>query len=297
MKSFERISQSRLKSYSKLTQKKYRQSDRKFLVEGVHLVEEALKSEWEVESLVVSGEWVGKENGKQISVEHRAESPAIRGINSELRAMSDERGVVSMKQILDGCEAPIYYINDMEFTKLSDTVTSQGIIAVVKIKEYATQDFWKKLPKRAIIVALDNVADPGNVGTILRTCDWFGVDGVLLSKNTVDLFNPKVVRGTMGAIFHLPIISNVDFGFMIQDSRQYGFKVITTVLNGGEPLNRFLFPERSIIIIGNEARGVSQVVQEYAEKSVTITKYGEAESLNAAISCGIILNALRANNV
>ncbi|MDI6765869.1 MAG: RNA methyltransferase [Bacteroidota bacterium] len=266
MKSFEKISQSRLKSYLKLTQKKYRQNERKFLVEGVHLVDEALKSEWEVECLIVNEEESGRfgewENGR-------------------VKEMVKEEGI------------PMYECSKKEFTELSDTVTPQGIVAVVKIKEYTSQDFWKKLPKHAIIVVLDDVADPGNVGTIIRTCDWFGVDGVLLSKNSVELYNPKVLRSTMGSIFHLPIITEIDLGDMIQGGRDLGFEVITTVPEDGEPLDKFSFPERSIIIIGNEAHGVSQIVRKHAHKSVTITKYGKAESLNAAISCGIILNAWR----
>lgn len=290
MKSLERISQSRLKSYSKLTQKKYRQSDRKFLIEGVHLVEEALKSEWEVEAIVINEE-------RATNRELRVENSAIRGINSELRAGSDEQGPVSMKQILDGCEAPIYSINNTEFKKLSETVTPQRIAAVVKMKKYSKKVFLKKLPKQAIIVALDDIADPGNVGTIIRTCDWFGVDGVLMSKNSVELYNPKVLRSTMGSIFHLPIITEIDLGDIVRDVRSLGFEIITTVLENGKPLEKYSFPERSMIIIGNEARGVSRFIQEYADKSVTITKYGEAESLNAAISCGIILNAWRIKNI
>lgn len=266
MKAIKKISQSRLKSYSKLTQKKYRQSERKFLVEGVHLVEEALKSEWEVEAIIVSDHGLVKEVG-------------------ELGTWEIGKGV------------SLFECPEKEFKKLTDTVTSQGIVAVVKIKEYPLEKFWTNLPERSIVVALDDVADPGNVGTIIRTCDWFGVDGVLLSNNTVDLFNPKVVRGTMGGIFHLPIIPDVDLGFMIQNARKEGFKIITAVLDGGIPLNKFSFPERSLIVFGNEAHGVSKNIEQLADASITIPKYGKAESLNVAISCGIILSAARISKI
>ncbi len=267
MKSFDKISQSRLKSYSKLTNKKFRQSERKFLVEGVRLVNEALKSDWEVECVILS-KGVG-ENG------------------------DEEKSRITETMMMSG--VPIFECFETELEKLSDTVTSQGIVAVVKMKEYSLKEFWKKRVKHLIFVALDDIADPGNVGTILRTCDWFGVDSVLLSKNTVDLFNAKVVRGTMGAIFHIPILPEVDLGLMMQNVKKLGFKIITTVLDGGKPLSKFSFPDKSIIVFGNEARGVSKEIEPLADESITINKYGKAESLNVAISCGIILNAARAS--
>jgi len=260
MNSFELISLSRLKSYSKLLQKKYRQTDGKFLVEGIHLVEEALKSDWEVEAIVVSDHGLVKEIGKLESWDVRQDIELLE-------------------------------CSEREFNKLTDTVTSQGIVAVVKIKYNTLEGFWEKLPERSIIVALDDVADPGNIGTILRTCDWFGVDGVVLSENSVELYNSKVIRSTMGAIFHLPVFIDVDLRSTIQDARKAGFNVITTVLDGGKPLNKFSFPERSIIVFGNETHGISKEIEQMADASITIPKYGKAESLNVAISCGIILNA------
>jgi RNA methyltransferase, TrmH family len=257
MKTHTKLTRRQLKDIQKLTQKKYRQKERKFLVEGVHLVEEALKSDWAVEAIIQSD---GFEDRK-------------------LRAESKE--------------VPVFTISDMEMQKLTDTVTSQGVVAIVKMKEYALQDFWRKLSKRSIIVVLDDVADPGNVGTILRTCDWFGVDAVLLNKDSVELYNPKVLRSTMGAIFHLPILIDFDSRFIIQDGKKAGFKVVSTVLEGGKSLNRFPFPEQSIIVFGNEAHGVSKEIQHLADEKLTIPKFGRAESLNVAISCGIILNSAR----
>jgi len=261
MKSFGKISLSRLKSYSRLTHKKFRQSERKFLVEGVHLVEEALKSDWEVEAIVVSDHGFVKEVGS-----------------------------LEMWQI--GRKEELFECSPAEFRKLSDTVSSQGIVAVVNAKTYSAEFFWKNLPDRSIVVALDDIADPGNAGTIIRTSDWFGVDGVMLNEDTVELYNPKVIRATMGGVFHIPIMPDVDLGLMMEDGKKHGFKIITTVPDGGKPLNKFSFPERSLIVFGNEAHGVSKKVEQLADGSITIPKYGKAESLNVAISCGIILNAV-----
>ena len=266
MKSFEKISQSRLKSYSKLTEKKNRQSERKYLVEGVRLVEEAMKSDWEVEAIVINSNGFVKEVG-------------------ELGSWEIGKGV------------PLFECQGKDFIRLTDTVTSQGIVAVVKMRDHSLENFFGVIPRQSIIVALDDVADPGNVGTIIRTCDWFGVDGVMLNKYTVDLYNPKVARATMGGIFHMPIMPEVDLGLMMQDVKKLGFKIITTVLEGGKPLNKFSFSDRSLIVFGNEARGVSKEIEPLADESITINKYGKAESLNVAISCGIILNAARASNI
>jgi TrmH family RNA methyltransferase len=221
-----------------------------------------LKSDWEVEAIVVSDHGLVKEIGKLESWDVRQDIELLE-------------------------------CSEREFNKLTDTVTSQGIVAVVKIKYNTLEGFWEKLPERSIIVALDDVADPGNIGTILRTCDWFGVNGVVLSENSVELYNSKVIRSTMGAIFHIPILPEVDLGLMMEDGKKQGFKIITTVLDGGKPLNKFSFPERPIIVFGNETHGVSKEIEQMADASITISKYGKAESLNVGISCGIILNAIR----
>jgi TrmH family RNA methyltransferase len=262
MKYHQQLSQSLLKSYSKLTQKKYRQSERKFLVEGVHLVEEVLNSDWEVEAIIINSKGFVKEVGRLGSWEA-------------------------------GNGVPLYECSEKDFKKFSDTITSQGIVAVVKMKEFPAKSFWNQLPQRSLIVVLDEITDPGNAGTILRTCDWFGVDAAIVSNNSVDIFNPKVLRATMGAIFHFPILTDLNLESMLSQSKEHQFKIITTVLDSGNALDRFSFPDRSIVVLGNEARGVSEKIRNLSDELVTIPKYGKAESLNVAISCGIILNAVR----
>ena len=255
------LSQNLLKAYAKLTQKKYRLSERKFLVEGVHLVEEALKSDWNVEAVIVSDHGLVKEIG-------------------------------GLEQLDVARKTDLYECPGKEFKKLTDTVTSQGIVAIVRMKEYQAENFWKILPARRLVIALDDVADPGNVGTILRTCDWFGVDGVILSNDSVELFNPKVLRSTMGAVFHLPIFRDADLASMLEYGKTLSFRIITTVLNAGTTLDRFSFPSKSIVVFGNEARGISQLIQRLADESISIPKFGNAESLNVGVACGIILNAV-----
>jgi TrmH family RNA methyltransferase len=254
------LSPNAVKAYTKLAQKKYRLDERKFLVEGVHLVEEALNSDWVVEAVIVNE----------------------RGFVKEVGGL--ER--LNIAQTIGLYECP-----EKDFRKLTDTVSSQGIVAVVKKKEYSAEQFWKMFSSQAILVAMDDVADPGNVGTILRTCDWFGVSGALLSNDSVELFNPKVLRSTMGAVFHLPVFQDVDLPSMLDFAKTIGFRIIVTVIGAGTALGRYAFPARSIIVLGNEARGISPAVQRLADDSISIPKYGKAESLNVGIACGIIIHA------
>jgi TrmH family RNA methyltransferase len=261
MNLYRRLSQSQLKVYCKLTQKKYRRLERKFLVEGMKLVEEAINSDWHVEEILVSPDHSAK------SVEAQARAKGL----------------------------PIMELTGVQLSKLSDTVTSQGVVAIVTTMPHSLEELWRKLPKQSRIVALEGVSDPGNVGTIIRTSDWFGVDAVLLDVSTAELYNPKVVRSTMGSIFHLPIIPDIDLAQVIRDAKKQQFRVIATVVNGGKLPGKFTFPEKSLLIFGSEAHGISPSIQQYADECLTIPKSGRAESLNVAIACGIILNSLRIN--
>ena len=169
-----------LKSIARFQQKKFRNQDHKFLLEGVHLVREGLAEEQKPELIVVTDEF-------SVSAE-----------GAELLARANEAGVNVVQTSL------------REIRKLSDAMTPQGVLAVAATKEISEIDFWQKLgdatAPKGLIVALEEIADPGNLGTILRTCDWFGVNGVALDENSVELHNPKVVRSTMGAIFHVPVL-------------------------------------------------------------------------------------------
>jgi len=268
MKNYPGISQNRLKNYSKLLQKKYRQSERRFLVEGMNIVQEAINSDWDVESIVFC-------------------------LDSDV----NEKQIKNLEKRKSGKKVEVMAASPKDFEKLSDTVTSQGIIAVVRMKNILLESILEKPSKHSIIVALDNVTDPGNVGTIIRTCDWFGVDGVLLGEGTVELYNPKVVRSTMGGIFHIPLVTDVNLVSSIHDLRKKNFKVITTVLKGGTLLNKFSFKDRNFIILGNEAHGVSAEIEKLSDETITIPKFGLSESLNVAIACGIILNTAKTFNL
>ena len=148
------------------------------------------------------------------------------------------------------------------------------------------------LREAVFIVALDEVGDPGNLGTILRTCDWFGVDAVLLSKGCVSLYNEKVVRSTSGSIFHLPIYEDVDLIKTLPELKNNGYTVIATGMDG-ELLTQTLLPNKTVLVLGNEAHGVSDAVKKISDHQVSIPRFGNAESLNVGVACAVFLSQWR----
>ncbi len=247
------LPQTQLKSYQKLTQKKYRHLERKFIVEGERSVLEALRSDWEIEALI----------------------------------LTEQSGMLIDYSVYK--HIPTYKIPEKEFKILCDTVSSQGIVAIVREQQSSMADLWNNLPSHPILVGLDDISDPGNVGTIIRTCDWFGINAVFLSGDTVEIYNQKVVRSTMGSLFHLPVFPDVDILSVLKDARSRDINIITAVVEGGVPLSDFQLPKRSLIIFGNEAHGVSPSIEDIADLKITIPKFGSAESLNVGIAVGIIL--------
>ena len=220
-----------------------------------------------------------------------AEMAVRRAKGGERKTGGMEHGVANVEQRAREKRIPVLEISAKESEMLSDTVTSQGIFGVVNVTERKLEEVWA-LPAGSLVVALERVSDPGNVGTIIRTCDWFGVDAVLLDKNTVELTNSKVTRATMGSMFHFPIYSEVDLSDILPQAKKRGFTIYAT-----SPVETKNFPKsfagKSFLIFGSEAQGVSPDVLREADKMVSIPKFGSAESLNVAISCGVLLGLWR----
>ena len=255
-----RIPSSRYKSYQKLTQKKYRESERKFIIEGVHLVDEILNTDWDVEAILVSESFL--------------QSKEFSGIQKKAQ----------------GKKIPFFLSSDREIRTLGDVVTMQGIVAIVREKE--TTELWNRLSAKSLIVVLDGISDPGNVGTIIRTCDWFGVDAVIVGTASVELYNPKVLRSTMGSMFHLQVIADEHLPQTVEKLKRHHWKIVSTIVNGGASLSQKFAAGKYCLIFGNESHGVSKEIRSLADISVTIPKFGQAESLNVAVSCGVILSHL-----
>ncbi|MNI36959.1 23S rRNA (uridine(2479)-2'-O)-methyltransferase [compost metagenome] len=170
--------------------------------------------------------------------------------------------------------------------KCSDTQTPQGIIAVVQKQPLAVQDMLTFSDD--LVVVIDGIQDPGNLGTIIRSADAVGAHGVILGAGTVDLYNPKTIRSTMGSLFHLPIIE-ADLMELLPLAREKGIGLVTTSLQAKRSCYEADLTQPTWLIMGNEAKGVSAKVAELSDVQVIIPMQGQAESLNVAMAATVLL--------
>ncbi len=178
-------------------------------------------------------------------------------------------------------DVPAYLLPDHVFAALCDTKTPQGIAAVVRMRAAPVTG--------SCLLALDDVQDPGNVGTILRTADAAGFDGVLLSDKCADVFSPKVLRATMGSIFRMPVEITDQLPQALGQLRAQGWSILSSQLDGTPFFHRDPVGEKFCLIIGNEGNGISPAVQAEATHRLRLPMRGGAESLNAAIAAGIMM--------
>jgi TrmH family RNA methyltransferase len=180
-----------------------------------------------------------------------------------------------------------YKVSRERFAELSDVENHQGIMAVVKKCDYQLGDVLKG--NKTLIVFCIGVQDPGNLGTIIRSADAFGASGVLLSKGTVDLYNPKVIRSTMGSLFHLPVITIEDEEETIEHLKQKGVKIIATASEAINEVCCVNLKGPLAVLVGNEAAGLPVKTIKLADEAVRIPMSGKAESLNAGMAASIVL--------
>ena len=247
------ITKNELKYYSSLLQKKHRVRERKFIAEGIKIIQEGIDNNWQTEIIFIS-QYFADSNPDFIDY---------------LRLKN------RIYQLL----------NDKDFSKLCDTVNPQGVAAVfLSVKN--------ELKSRVnLIVALEDVSDPGNVGAIIRNCDWFNIKEIILSETCAELYNPKTVRSAMGSIFHLNIVENIDLISQLTMLKKKGYQIITSDL-AGENIFETNPNEKSVIVFSNEAKGPSSELLSISDNIIAIPKYGKAESLNVASASAIILSSL-----
>ncbi|MDD6102409.1 MAG: RNA methyltransferase [Clostridiales bacterium] len=175
------------------------------------------------------------------------------------------------------------------FSQVAETVTPQGVMAVVRSREYSLDDFIRREKLR--ILMLDDLRDPGNLGTIIRTSEAAGIDLVMLSRESVDITGPKVVRSTMGAINRVPYIYADSLSEAIDKIRaaRPDFKVFATALDSSVSYKKAEYGNCFAIVIGNEANGVSDEVLKKADTNIIIPMYGNVESLNASVAAAIVM--------
>ena len=176
---------------------------------------------------------------------------------------------------------PCCRLADHVFQSVCSAKTPQGIAAVVRT--YAKQSVGRRL------IALDGLQDPGNVGTVIRTADAAGFNGVLLSRDCADVFSPKVLRASMGSIFHIGLELTESLPDLLAEYREEGYSVISSQLDGGPFYSRGDLAEPYILIVGNEGNGISDAVKASATHRYRLPMRGEAESLNVAVAAGIMM--------
>lgn len=178
-------------------------------------------------------------------------------------------------------------VSDEIFSKMSDTQTPQGVLCVVRRPSY---DIEQILAENApLLMILENLQDPGNLGTIVRTGEGAGITGVIMSKQTVDIYNPKTIRATMGSIFRVPILYVEDLKATIQLLHERGIHTYAAHLEGERYYDSFSFCEGTAFLIGNEGNGLTREIADTAESYIKIPMEGKVESLNAAIASSLLM--------
>ncbi|OBZ16071.1 RNA methyltransferase [Bacillus sp. FJAT-26390] len=248
----------KVKQWASLLDKKYRDRSGQFLIEGVHLVLEALKGNADVTTIVYDTE---------------------RGIPAELmaeRETNDSAATLGLEWV---------QASRAVMSKCTGTDTPPPVFAILsKLSADKTALFRKK----GLVVVLDGVRDPGNAGTIIRSADAVGADAVILGKGCVDLYNPKTVRSTMGSLFHLPIME-ADLKVLLPEAKAKGIKLIGTSLQAKHTCYGYDWTQSTWLLMGNESEGLSHPVRELVDESVIIPMVGQAESLNVAMAATVLL--------
>jgi len=256
------LTRAQLQALRSLAQKKSRNVRGEFLIEGFRLLQEAANSDVAIVEV--------------LHTEAFASDPAGKAVLKKF----------SMKNV------PVLRVTPRDLDSIADTQHAQGIVALARKRAFTVDELLRSGNGPSVLVAFDAVSDPGNLGSMIRTCDWFGVHGILLGRNSVELYNPKVIRATMGGIFHLPVVEDVDLLSAVTKAKSIGYRISVTDAGGETHFDRLQLTNRALIIFGNEAWGVSDQLKRLADERVAIRRYGSGESLNVGVACGIILSTL-----
>lgn len=242
-----------IKHIRKLKDKKYRDESNEYVVEGVKLVEEAVKENAKIKQIIICED-------------------------------TTRTYEIPTHIMLEIAKYECISVSDKIFNIITQVTNPQGIMAIIEKNAQDAQIDYSQ----DIIVVLDDVQDPGNLGTILRTVDSIGLNQIIVSKGTADAFNSKVVRSTMGAIFRIKIIEVENLAQAIKEMRKHHFKLMVTSLQTKNSIYDIDF-NKKIIVIGNEANGVSKEIQDMADEKAKIPMLGRTESLNASVAAGVVM--------
>ena len=210
-----------------------------------------------------------------------------------VRTYWSERGLSELSPEESEALAAIPYetVSDDAFDAVAETVTPQGVMAVVSMPSYRTEEMLAREDAKLLVV--ESLRDPGNLGTILRTAEAAGMSGVILSADSVDAFNPKVVRSTMGAILRVPFVYTDDLAATLAELKANGVTLYAAHLQGSVPYTEPAYAGRCAVLIGNEANGLTDGTTCLSDVRVRIPMEGAAESLNAAVAAAILMYRMK----
>lgn len=251
-----------IKNIKGLYRKKTRWSKKRFLIEGINSIEELLNKENLIDTIIYSDKLLDVNEG------------------------------IDLLNMINKTNINIINVPHNLYKEITDVSNPQGIMAIVKFNLVPFKDILKN---KGFLVLLDEVMDPGNMGTIIRTADAFGANGVIISEGSVDIYNPKVVRASMGSIFHIPLCYVDNISETFEAFKERSIPILATSLESHKFIHEIDIKEDMVFVIGNEARGVSKSSIVNADELVKIYMPGEAESLNAAIAASIIMYEVAIN--
>ncbi|HZK33633.1 MAG TPA: RNA methyltransferase [Tissierellaceae bacterium] len=244
-----------IKNIKSLYRKKGRQKHNSFIVEGIKIIEEAIENDYPIKHIVYTDYLLENEEGKALF--------------SKIEKLNN-----------------LVNVPENIFKEISDTENPQGIIGITNIVPRDIKEIYDLENKRLLF--LDGLQDPGNMGTIIRTADAFSMGGIIIREGSVDPYNPKVIRATMGSIFRVPLYFT-DGIEELKNLKSKGVNIYSTSLDGSIAIYKADFMEEFILSIGNESRGVSKEVLSLSNKLIKIPMTGKTESLNAAVAASIIM--------
>lgn len=242
-----------IKFLKKLKDKKYRDQENAYIIEGAKLIKEAIQENIKIKMIILCD-----------------------GCSTENAIDSDLKYEIAKYECI--C------VSEKIFLSLTNVVNPQGILAVVEKNSNSNEIDYND----DLFLILDDLQDPGNMGTILRTADSINLKQIIVSKGSADVYNPKVVRSTMGAIFRIKVIESDDLSKTIKEMKKHKIKVVATSLQTDKSIYDISY-EKTAIVIGNEANGVSERVFETVDEKVKIPMAGKTESLNASVATAIVL--------
>lgn len=255
MVTFERLTRNRLQHFASVLNKKHRHATGLFHIEGLHLFDEFLKSGFEADWIVVHTDFIKQHPVLANTIKNKF--PSI-----------------------------TFQANSAEFKKVSDTTNAQGIAAGIHQKRLKEPVFSSS--RGDLIVALDHVSDPGNVGAIIRSADWFGIRNVILSPSCADVYNPKAIRASMGSIFRVTCLV-MELSQFLAEAKEHRYRTYAAALDPQASELKVEMNSSCVVVIGNEAHGISEEIRQICSHRIKIPKYGLAESLNAAMAGSILM--------